>query len=132
MSGPFSTSKICEHLHRHLVTSPLSVAKKAGRPGKLCLVQNFFFKQADGVSVNDFIDSNLFPTQWRTALLVAAIVSVLVLSLLHLGGWLAIGSLHSHTDICVSAPLSVGAFAPMQVSVCLLSSLPEPSLLVLR
>lgn len=58
------------------MSSPIFLIPKAGSPGKFRLIQDCSFKNKDGFSVNDFIDSDKFPTRWNTALEVAQIVSV--------------------------------------------------------
>ena len=75
MSGPYSANQVEAILGSHFVTSPLSVVEKSGSPGKFRLVQNCSFRNEDSFSVNDFIDSDEFPTTWGTAAEVAQIVS---------------------------------------------------------
>lgn len=75
MTGPYSQHRIKEILGTHFISSPLSVIQKAGKPGAFRLVQNCSFKDPNGISVNDEIDSDNFPTTWGTAAEVAEIVS---------------------------------------------------------
>lgn len=75
MSGPYTKVQVESILGSHFVTSPLSVVDKAGSPGKYRLVQNCSYKNADGISVNDQIDPDDFPTKWGTAAEVARYVS---------------------------------------------------------
>lgn len=76
MSGPYTLREVQTKLGSHFMTSPLGVVDKAGSPGKFRLIQSCSFKNEDGFSVNDFIDSNNFPTTWGTAAEVAQIVSI--------------------------------------------------------
>lgn len=75
MSGPYSQSQTEEILGSYFVSSPLAVVEKPGSPAKLRLVQNCSFKDENGISVNDQIDLDDFPTTWGTAAQVAQIVS---------------------------------------------------------
>lgn len=76
MSGPFSQLQLESILGCFFMSSPLSVVTKAGQPEKLRLVQNCSFPSFRGLSVNDFIDSDDYPTTWGTAAKVAQIVSI--------------------------------------------------------
>lgn len=75
MSGPYTRAEVERILQAKFVSSPLYVVEKAGSPGKKRLIQNSSFKDASGLSVNDEIDSDDFPTKWGTAAEVAEIVS---------------------------------------------------------
>jgi hypothetical protein len=75
MSGPFSADEVFNILGGHFVSSPLGVVEKAGEPGKLRVVRDLSYKNPDGYSVNSFLDSDDFPTEWGTAVQVADIVS---------------------------------------------------------
>ncbi|CDO75102.1 hypothetical protein BN946_scf185010.g27 [Trametes cinnabarina] len=75
MSGPYSCEKVKQLLGSHFRTSPLSVVEKPNAPGKWRLIQNCSFRDEFGVSVNDLIDSDDFPTVWGTAAEVADIVA---------------------------------------------------------
>jgi len=76
MSGPFSADEVFNILGGHFVSSPLGVVEKAGEPGKLRVVRDLSFQNPDGYSVNGFLDSDDFPTEWGTAAQIADIVSV--------------------------------------------------------
>lgn len=80
MSGPFSKDEVHEILGSHFVMSPLGLVEKAGEPGKFRIVRDFSFKNEDGYTVNNHLDSDDFPTEWGTASQVAEIVSTLPLS----------------------------------------------------
>jgi hypothetical protein len=75
MSGPFSADEVFNILGGHFVSSPLGVMEKAGELGKLCVVRDLSYKNPDGYSVNSFLDSDDFPTEWGTAAQVADIIS---------------------------------------------------------
>lgn len=75
MTGPYTQSQVEEVLGGPFKSAPLSAIDKAGSPGKLRLIQNCSFKHEDGVSMNDFIDPEEYPTTWGTASEVAQIVS---------------------------------------------------------
>ncbi|CDO69769.1 hypothetical protein BN946_scf184766.g14 [Trametes cinnabarina] len=75
MSGPFSRGQVERLLGSHFRSSPLSVVEKPNAPGKWRLIQNCSFKDEHGVSVNDMIDSEDFPTVWGTAAEVADIIA---------------------------------------------------------
>ncbi|PPQ90028.1 hypothetical protein CVT25_000800 [Psilocybe cyanescens] len=70
MSGPFSHSEVEGFLHGPFCSSPLHVVPKAtasGEPPKHRLTINLSFKDDQGISVNDLIDSDEFPTRWGGA-----------------------------------------------------------------
>ncbi|CDO77105.1 hypothetical protein BN946_scf184501.g10 [Trametes cinnabarina] len=76
MTGPYSAQQVREILGSHFRSSPLSVVEKSSQePGKLRLIQNCSFRDEDGVSVNDMISSEDFPTRWGTATEVAEIIA---------------------------------------------------------
>lgn len=75
MSGPYTQTQVESFLGGPFMSSPIFLIHKAGSPGKFRLIQDCSFKNKDGFSVNDFIDSDKFPTRWNTALEVAQIVS---------------------------------------------------------
>ncbi|KAJ2955347.1 hypothetical protein NUW54_g14744 [Trametes sanguinea] len=76
MTGPYSEEQVREILGSHFRSSPLSVVPKSSlEPNKLRLIQNCSFRDEDGVSVNDMIKTEDFPTEWGTAAEVAEIVS---------------------------------------------------------
>lgn len=76
MTGPYTRTQLEEILGGHFRSSPLSVVEKAGSAGKWRLIQNCSFPDEFGISVNDMIDSDDFPTEWGTASEVAEIVSI--------------------------------------------------------
>ncbi|OJT04921.1 hypothetical protein TRAPUB_4263 [Trametes pubescens] len=73
MTGPYSRERVEGILGTPFRSSPLSVVEKAGSVGKWRLIQNCSFPDEFGVSVNDMIDSDDFPTKWGTAAEVAEI-----------------------------------------------------------
>lgn len=75
MTGPYAKEEVEALLGTPFRSSPLSVVEKAGSTGKWRLIQNCSFADRHGVSVNDMIDSDEFPTEWGTATEVAEIVS---------------------------------------------------------
>ncbi|CDO73729.1 hypothetical protein BN946_scf185015.g57 [Trametes cinnabarina] len=75
MSGPFAHVQVEHLLGSHFRSSPLSVIEKPNTPGKWRLIQNCSFKDEFGMSVNDMIDSDDFPTVWGTAAEVADIIA---------------------------------------------------------
>lgn len=75
MSGPYPQAKVEEILGGPFMSAPLAVIDKAGSPGKFRLIQDCSYKNADGFSMNDFINPENFPTTWGTASDVAQIVS---------------------------------------------------------
>lgn len=75
MTGPYTRGDVEHILRSPFVSSPLSVVDKAGAPGKYRLVQNCSFENEAGISVNYYIDSDDFPTEWGTASQFAEIVS---------------------------------------------------------
>ncbi len=85
MSGPFTKSALENLLGSHFISSPLSVVEKAGNPENLRLIQNCSFVNSDGMSVNDYIDSDLFPTAWGTAAEFAQLVSPFISGCNHHG-----------------------------------------------
>jgi hypothetical protein len=76
MSGPYTKEEVHSILGGHFATSPLGLVEKAGEPGKFRIVRDFSFENEDGFAVNNFIDSDDFPTEWGTASQVAEIVSI--------------------------------------------------------
>lgn len=79
MSGPFTKEEVHNILGGHFATSPLGLVEKAGEPGKFRIVRDFSFKNDDGFAVNNFLDSDDFPTEWGTASQIAEIVSLILL-----------------------------------------------------
>lgn len=76
MTGPYTQLQVESILGSKFVSSPVSVVRDVGS-SKLRLVQNCSYRGERGVSVNDHINSDNFPTTWGTAAVVAEIVSVL-------------------------------------------------------
>lgn len=79
MSGPYTKEDVHDILGGHFVTSPIGLVEKAGEPGKFRIVRDFSFKNDDGFAVNNYLDSDDFPTEWGTASQVAEIVSSSIL-----------------------------------------------------
>jgi hypothetical protein len=80
MSGPYSCSQI-ESKVGFFRSSPVQVDVVPGVDGnvdKKCICCNLSFKGPVGISVNDQLDSDDFPTRWGTASDVADIVSNVV------------------------------------------------------
>ncbi len=77
MTGPYERARVEQMLGSPFRSSPLAVTEKPGSTSGWRLVQNCSFSDQHGVSVNDMIDSDDFPTKWGTAAEVAEIVSVL-------------------------------------------------------
>lgn len=77
MTGPYDRQQVRNILGTHFRSSPLAVAEKPNSKSGWRLVQNCSFKDRHGVSVNDMIDSDDFPTKWGTAAQVAELVSEL-------------------------------------------------------
>lgn len=75
MTGPYPREHVERILGGPFRSSLLSVVEKAGSSGGWRLIQNCSFPDEFGVSVNDMIDSDDFPTKWGTAAEVAEIVS---------------------------------------------------------
>ena len=78
MSGPFTSSEIENILGRPFRSSPIQVAVvpgELGKPDKKRICHNLSFKGAPGLSVNDSLNSDDFPTRWGTAHEMAEIVS---------------------------------------------------------
>lgn len=75
MSGPYTKDEVHRILGSHFATSPLGLVEKAGEPGKFRIVRDFSYQNEDGFAVNNFLDSDDFPTEWGTAAQVAEIVS---------------------------------------------------------
>ena len=75
MTGPYTRAQVEHILDSPFITSPLSVVEKAGAPDKLRLVQDCSHRNAAGISVNMFFDSDDFPTKWGTAAVFADKVS---------------------------------------------------------
>ena len=79
MEGPYDEKRVKSILKSDFITSPLFVKDKAGSPGKFRLVRNFSHKNEDGVSVNNAIDLDDYPTEWGNAHSVAQIVGVVAI-----------------------------------------------------
>lgn len=75
MVGPFTQEGLEAHLGESFVSSPLSVVPKVGGTGWR-VVRNFSkVDPKTGVSVNDLLDADDYPTTWGGALQMAEIVS---------------------------------------------------------
>lgn len=69
--------QITHELGGHFVSCPLGLVEKAGEPGKFRIIRDLsYVNKEDGYSVNAFLDSDDFPTEWGTAAQVAEIVSL--------------------------------------------------------
>jgi hypothetical protein len=76
MSGPFSIQQAERFFGGPFRTAPLAIVPKPGvGPDRWRMVQNLSFRDQFGMSVNDFIDSDDFPTKWGTAQMMADWVS---------------------------------------------------------
>lgn len=83
MSGPFSREDMELIYGDTFVTTPLLLVTKKGalgEPDKIRVCRNSSKSYSDGLSVNDFIDSDDFSTEWTTAADVAEIVGILLSS----------------------------------------------------
>jgi hypothetical protein len=72
--NPLKT-RVHDILGGHFVSSPLGRVKKAGGPGKFCIVRDLPYHNRDGYAVNDHLDSDDFPAGWGTCAQIADIVS---------------------------------------------------------
>lgn len=77
MTEPYTCDQVKHILDSPFRSSLLAVVEKAGSAGKFRLVQNCLFKDKFRVSVNTYVNSNKFPTQWGTAAQFAKLVSIL-------------------------------------------------------
>jgi hypothetical protein len=75
MSGPFTLNETHFIFDGHFRTSPLGLTEKEPGDGKYRLIRNLSKKDANGVSVNDMLDSDDFPTRWGSAWVVEQYVS---------------------------------------------------------
>jgi hypothetical protein len=99
MSGPFSIRQAECFFGGPFRTAPLAIVPKPGvGPDQWRMVQNLSFRDQFGMSVNDFIDSDDFPTRWGTAQMMA--------------DWVRI-----YTNISLALPVAL-AFAASDVAVC--------------
>jgi hypothetical protein len=81
MSGPFSVRQAESFFGGPFRTAPLAIVPKPGvGPDQWRMVQNLSFRDQFGMSVNDFIDSDDFPTKWGTAQMMADWVSLFMAS----------------------------------------------------
>ena len=72
MSGPFTIQEAERFYGGPFRTAPLAIVPKPGDgPDQWRMVQNLSFRDEFGMSVNDFIDSDDFPTTWGTAQIMA-------------------------------------------------------------
>jgi hypothetical protein len=75
MSGPFTLNETHIIFKGHFRTSPLGLTEKEPGDGKFRLIRNLSKRDADGVSVNDMLNSDDFPTRWGSAWVVEQYVS---------------------------------------------------------
>jgi hypothetical protein len=77
LEGPYSIGEMERCLDGPFRTSPLGVVEKAGssNPAKKRVVWNSSHKGVSGLSINEQLDSDQFPTDWGTAALVESLVS---------------------------------------------------------
>ena len=79
MSGPFTVQQAEQFFGGPFQTAPLAIVPKLGAgPDHWHMVQNLSFRDEFGISVNDLIDSDDFPTTWGTAQIMADWVSILI------------------------------------------------------
>lgn len=83
VSGPFTPDELEAVFGGPFKSSPLGLVEKAGSPGEFRIIRDLSFAGDAGVSVNDGLDSDDFPTSWGTFQDVAQFVSTVILSLLH-------------------------------------------------
>lgn len=79
MSGPYTLSEV-ETILGPFRSSPIQVAiipGEDGKPDKKRICRNLSFKGSPGISINDMLNSDDFPTRWGTANDAADIVRIL-------------------------------------------------------
>ena len=79
MSGPFTRGELKQIVGGPFRLSPIHVVEKVGAPGdpvKHRITINLSFKDADEFAVNDFIESDDFPTRWGGAPEVERIIAM--------------------------------------------------------
>jgi hypothetical protein len=79
MSGLFTLDKTHIIFNGHFRTLPLGLAEKEVGDGKFRLVRNLSKRDADGISVNDMLNSDDFPTRWGSAWVVEQYVSIMTI-----------------------------------------------------
>lgn len=92
LEGPYTQQEVERRLGGPFRSSPLGVVEKSDKPGKYRIVRNTSFKGKSGVSVNDSLDSDDFPTQWGTAAMVGDFVSLVLEVFGAQRGWQSRGS----------------------------------------
>ena len=80
MTGPFSIEEAHHIFGGHFRTTPLGLVQKEENTTKWRVIRNASKKDSYGVSVNDMIESDDFPTRWNSAWIVAQYVSSMSLS----------------------------------------------------
>ena len=80
MTGPFSIEEAHHIFGGHFCTTPLGLVQKEENMTKWWVIRNASKKDSYGVSVNDMIESDDFPTRWSSAWIVAQYVSPMSLS----------------------------------------------------
>jgi hypothetical protein len=79
MSGPFTQDETHFIFNGHFRTSPLGLIEKEQGDGKFRLIRYLSKKDADGISVNDMLNSDDFPTRWGSAWVVEQYVSITII-----------------------------------------------------
>ena len=75
MTGPFSIEEEHYIFGGNFHTTPLGLIQKEENTTKWRVIRNVSKKDSHGISVNNMIDSNDFPTRWSSAWIVAQYVS---------------------------------------------------------
>lgn len=82
MDGPFTRSELEAIFGGPFRSSPIQIVEKFDAEGNLLKARmaiNLSYKDRNGLSVNDMIDSDDTPTRWGTAEQVEKIVSVFLM-----------------------------------------------------
>ena len=74
ISGPYSTH-VVEHILGHFYSCPLGLVPKSGESGKWRIIRDLSKKDTHGISVNDRLDPDDFPTEWGSARVMEQMVS---------------------------------------------------------
>lgn len=72
MSGLSSKEEVHHLLGGHFISSPLGLVEKSG---KYRIVRDLLFENEDGYAINNWLDTDDFPTEWGTAAQITEIVS---------------------------------------------------------